>query len=319
MGKKNLLLHIQSKVGSIDLKGRFEDLEKFRIPTGILAIDRVLGGGIPAGKLTELYGDYSSGKSRISGHILAETQKLGGIAALLDTERSLDKGLVELTGIDSGLLVYPEPSKKLVTIESVFETIQEIMDLRQADPDCLLTIVWDSVASTPGMEDLENALGANTASMRRAKVISDGLKKIMAEVYRSKTVLIFINQIRDKIGVLYGEKTDTVGGKALKFAASVRLHCRLAGKIKDPKSEEQIGGKGVLVVEKSKVGKPFGMVRFEMMTDKPIDRYSGYLEYLARHGDVVNEGRGWFRFPDEKKNFREVDFPEAFERRRAEK
>ena len=310
---------IRSVVGSIDLTKQFSEMEKFRVPTGIKAFDRVLGGGIPAGKLTEMYGDYSSGKSRIAAHILAETQKLGGTAALLDTERSLDAGLAELTGLDVSTLVYPDPDRMLTSIEDVFKRIKEIMEFRGDHETELLTIVWDSVAATPGLEDLENELGANTAAMRRAKVISDGLKQVMAQVYRTKTCLIFINQIRDKIGVLYGEKIDTVGGKALKFAASVRVHIHLAGKLKDEKTEEQIGAKGRFVVDKCKVGKPFGSVSFEMMIDKPIDPYTGLLDYLVRHGEMEDIGRGWYSFPGEHKNFRADDFPAKYEARKAKK
>lgn len=306
-------MDIRKVVGSIDLTKRFADLAKFRVPTGIKAFDRVLSGGIPAGKLTEIYGDFSSGKSRIAAHIIAETQKLGGMAALLDTERSLDGGLVELTGIDVASLVYPDPDRMLVSIEDIFKRIKEIMQFRDEHKTDLLTIVWDSVAATPGMEDLEKEIGRNEASMRRAKVISDGLKQIMAEVYRTKTCLIFINQIRDKIGVMYGDKVDTVGGKALKFTASVRMHVHLAGKLKDETTLEQIGAKGRLVVEKCKVGKPFGMVQFEMMTEAPIDPYSGLLDYMVRHGEVEDEGRGWFKFPGDKKNFRADSFPELYE------
>ena len=308
---------IRSVVGSIDLTKRFAELVKFRVPTGILAFDRVFGGGVPAGKLTELYGDFSSGTSRIACHVLAETQRLGGMAALLDTERSLDTGLVELTGIDPATLVYPDPDTKLGSIEDVFERIKDIMKFREQNHKELLTIVWDSVAATPGMEDLEKEIGRSEASMRRAKVISDGLKQIMAEVYRSKTALIFTNQIRDKIGVMYGEKVDTVGGRALKFTAAVRAHCHLAGKLKDEKTEEQAGNKGRLVIEKCKVGKPFGMVRFEMMAHEPLNRYTGLLDYMVRHGEVEDVGRGWFKFPGARSNFRAADFPELYEAHKA--
>jgi len=308
---------IRSVVGSIDLSKQFQELAKFRVPTGIYAFDRVLGGGIPAGKLTEIYGDYSSGKSRIAGHILAQTQRLGGLAVYLDNERALDDGLVKLTGINAEQLVYPDPDRMLTSIEAVFKIIQDIMAMfREDHTEELLTIIWDSVAATPGIEDLDNELGMATGAMRRAKVISDGLKKIMSEVYRSKTCLVFINQIRDKIGVMYGEKVDTVGGRALKFTASVRAHMFLSGKLKNEKTEEQIGAKGRLVIEKCKVGKPFGVVNFEMMTDSPIDPHTGLLDYMVRHEEIVDEGRGWYKFPEGKKNFRADKFPELYDERK---
>jgi recombination protein RecA len=171
------------------------------------------------------------------------------------------------------------------------------------------------VAATPGLEDLEKEIGRNEASMRRAKVISDGLKQMMGDVYKNRICTIFINQIRDNIGVLYGEKVSTVGGKALKFSASLRLHVHLAGKIKNETTEELDGYKGRLVVEKSRVSKPFGMVQFDMFTDRPIDKYAGLLDYMTRHEEVEDEGRGWYKFPGDKKNFRETEFPAIYEAR----
>lgn len=301
-------------VPTIDLSQKFAEYVKFRVPTGIVAIDRVCGGGIPAGKLTEIYGGWSSGKSRLAAHIIAETQRLGGIGVLLDNERSLDAGLVNLTGIQlNETFFYPDPDTDLKTIEDVFGVMQNaVKTLRGDNPDRLLTVVWDSLAATPGAEDLDAELGMATGAMRRAKVISDGLKQIMSEVHKSKTCLVFINQIRDKIGVMYGEKTDTVGGKALKFAASLRLHMELNGKIKDEKTEELIGNKGRLVVDKNKVGRPFGVVNFEMYVDKPIDKYSGMLDYMVRHSEIEQTG-GWYKFPGQQKKFRADDFAKNYE------
>jgi len=304
---------LKKKLHLIDLSQRMEDLIACRIPTGILAFDRVVGGGIPAGRLTELYGDFSSGKSRIAYHVLAETQRLGGTAVLIDTERAFGHGLAELTGLDPRNLVYPDPAK-IDTIESVFDTIKTAIELfKQGPKESLMTIVWDSVAVTPGIEDLEKSIGRNEASMRRAKVISDGLKQIMVEVYRHRICMIFINQVRENIGTLYGEKLTTIGGKAIKFSASLRIHVHLAGKIKNEQTQELDGYHGRLVVEKSRVSRPFGVVNFDMLTDQPIGKYSGLLDYLVRHGEATDEGRGWFSMSGIKKNFRETEFPEIYE------
>jgi len=305
---------LHDKLGTINLSDRISELVKFRVPTGILAIDRVIGGGIPAGKLSEIYGDFSTGKSRIACHVIAETQRLGGRAILIDTERSLDQGLVDLTGIKlDDTFFYPDPDTELKTIEDVFRVMESgIKLLREDDPNALLTIVWDSVAATPGLEDLEKEIGRNEASMRRAKVISDGLKKIMSKVYQSKTCLIFTNQIRDKIGVLYGEKVDTVGGRMIKFTASLRLHCFLAGGIRNETTKELDGYKGRLECAKSKVCRPFGVVNFEMLTDKPIDRYAGMLDYMVRHGELESIA-GWYKFPESTKKFRGDDFVKNYE------
>jgi recombination protein RecA len=305
---------LHNKLGTINLADRISELVKFRVPTGILAIDRVIGGGIPAGKLTELFGDFNTGKSRVACHVMAETQRLGGRAMFVDTERSLDQGLVNLTGLKlDDTFFYPDPDTELKSIEDVFKVIENGIKLFRADsPDQLLTIVWDSVAATPGMEDLENELGAPVAAMRRAKVISDGLKKIMSQVYTSKICLIFINQIRDKMNVMYGEKYETVGGKSIKFTATMRLHVHLSGAIPNATTKEIDGYKGRFVVEKSKVCRPFGVVNFEMLTDKPIDTYSGLLDYMVRHGELESIA-GWYKFPEQTKKFRSEDFPKNYE------
>lgn len=309
---------LRKKLHLINLSGRLEEMIKFRVPTGILAIDRVLGGGIPSGRLTELYGDFSTGKSRLAYHILAQAQQQNGIAVLVDTERAFSEGLASLTELDTANLIYPDPNE-IITIEDVFKCLETCISVfREPPSDQLVVLIWDSVAATPGMEDLENELGANTAAMRRAKVISDGLKKLMHDVYKHNIALIFINQIREKMGVMYGEKVETVGGKALKFTASLRVHVHLDGKIKNEKTQELDGYKGRLEVEKSRVSRPFGVVNFEMLTEKPIDKYSGLLDYLVRHGEIEGKA-GWFNFPGEEKKFRADDFPAVYEEHLKEK
>jgi len=304
---------LRSELGAIDLTQQFADLVKFRVPTGIIAFDKIFNGGIPAGKLTELYGDFNSGKSRIACHVLASTQKLGGDTLLIDTERSLDTGLVTLTGLDVSKLIYPNPDG-IVTLEDVFTLMEKaVKRLREENPDGLLTIVWDSVATAPGIAELESAIGQPVGALRRAKLISDGLKRVMADVYRSKICLIFINQIRDRIDVQYGDKTETVGGKALKYTAALRVHVKLVGKIKDEVTKEQKGLKGQVVVERSKVGRPFGMVNFDMMADTPIDTYTGLLDYMVRHGEVEQSG-AWYSFKGQSKKFHSHNFEEEYEK-----
>jgi recombination protein RecA len=168
------------------------------------------------------------------------------------------------------------------------------------------------VAATPGLEDIDNELGANTAAMRRAKVISDGLKKLMSEVYRYNVCLVFINQIRDRMNVMFGDTTTTVGGRALKFTSSMRIHCSVTGKLKDEKTKEVNGFTGLFVVEKCKVGPPFGKVEFEMMTADPIDKYSGLLDYYERHGVIQKVGTK-FSFPNFKVPFTKKEFPLVYE------
>lgn len=303
----------RSTIQTVDLSSHLVEFVKYRIPTGNIAFDIVTGGGIPAGKLSEIYGDFASGKSRIALHICAQTIKLGGVAVYMDLERSIDRGLLDLTGVDPGKLVYPNPDQ-LRCVEDVFDVLEiYVHQLRDQNPDGFLTIVWDSVASTPGIELLEGQIGVNTTALRRAKLIGEGLQKIMADVYQHKICLIFINQIRDRINVMYGDKYDTVGGKAIKFTASMRIHCKLAGKLKNDKTMELDGYKGRIVIDKSKVCKPFGVVNFEMYTDRPIDKYSGLLDYYIRHSLVESSGTGWYNLPGSEDKFRKDDFPTVYE------
>jgi len=309
---KNLL---QKKIGILDLSKVLDDLVKFRIPTGIRGIDLIIGGGIPASRLTEIYGDFTTGKSRLLYHILAICQKMGGYAILLDQERGYSSGLAELTGLDHNRLIYADPDK-IITIEDIFECIKiSINVLREADPDCLIAIGWDSVAMGVTREDLESKdLSVATSAARRAKVIGDGLRKIMPLVYKNKICLIFINQIRDRIGVMYGEKIDTVGGKMIKFAASLRLHCYLAGKIKEETDTSNVdiirGFKGRLVVDKSKICRPFEYCEFQMFVDKPIDVYSGLRDVLVRRGEIIDLGRKKYKWGE--KEFHEDEFIEIY-------
>ena len=217
-----------------------------------------------------------------------------------------------MTNVDPAHLLYPNPVTELTTLEKIFTIMEKsIVQLREKDPERLITVIWDSVATAPCEHDLEADIGNNFMGPAiRARIISDGLKKIMSIVHSTKTCLIFLNQIRDKIGVQYGEKTDTVGGKSIKFQASLRLRCKIIGKIKNEKTKEKDGDKGQIIVEKSKVSKPFGVVNFEMLTTKPIDEYAGLLDYYVRHGKVESKG-GWFCFMGEKNKFRSYDFPEA--------
>ena len=308
---KNTLAGIET----IDLNLHFKDLVEFRIPIGIKAIDLVIGGGIPAGKLSEFYGSWSSGKTRLACRLAANTIKLGGAVVFLDNEKSLSKGLLDLTGVDPKHLIYPNPDTELKTLEKIFTVMENsIVQLREADPDRLITVIWDSVATAPCKQDLEAEIGQNhIGAATRARIISNGLKKIMSIVHSTKTCLVFLNQIRDKIGVQYGAKTDTVGGKSIKFQASLRIHCKIVGAIKNDKTKEKDGDKGQIIVEKSKISKPFGVVNFEMLATEPIDEYAGLLDYYVRHGKVESKG-GWFNFVGEKKKFRSYDFPEALKK-----
>ena len=302
------LLKLKSSLGAIDLSDRFAEQIRYRVSTGNIAFDRAIGGGIPSGKLTEFYGGESSWKSALLLCILAEAQRMGGISMLMDVERSLEKGLVDLTGIDTKALIYPDPNE-LETLEDVFDITKAAITLmREANPEGLLVIGLDSLAVLPSKEELKREewhVGPNAA--RRAAVIGDALKKLMPMVYKTNICLIFINQIRDNIGVQFGAQTDTPGGRQVKFWASLRVRFKIMGSIRDDVTKEQSGSKVNLYVAKSKVCVPFHEVNFEIPVAEPISRYSGLLDYLVRHGKVKQSG-AWYYFSDEEKKWQKKDF-----------
>lgn len=304
---------IREKFNVVDLSNRFDELVKFRVPTGIIAIDRVIGGGIPSGKLTEIAGGYSAGKTRLVCHILNQALKMGGVVMLIDLERALDKGLAKLTNLDinNERFVYPELDET-IDIKQIFDLLDDFIIFgREEYPDAPLVCAIDSIAAMPSTEDLEKPIGEYTGALRRAKLIGDGMRKYIPKVYKSNVCWLCVNQVRDRIDVMFGEKTQTPGGKAVKFYASLRIKVDLVGSIKDEKTKEKIATKVRLVNIKSKVGVPFGLVNFKMPVDKPIDEYAGLLDYLVRHGEVKQAG-AWYNFPGEKKKFMTKDFVEHY-------
>ncbi len=312
---------IRKKLHAIDLTDQFARLVKYRIPTGIIAIDRVIHGGVPSGKITELYGGWSAGKTRLLLHIIAQTLKLGGWAILIDVERALEAGLCDLVGLDVNhpkfIAVDPDD---IETIEEVFTFIGQTIDIiRQEDPDGFLLIGWDSLASTPTKDDLKESedIGekVNIAGARRAKLVGRGLRKVSSKLYKTHSCLVIVNQLIDRFDVMFGDKTTTPGGKAVKFHASLRMKLTLTKKMRDKKTEEQIGNDVKLVIEKSRIGTPFGMIKFEMLVKEPIGEYAGLLDYMLRHGEVIQQGKNIYSFPEESEEWTKATFPERYKRK----
>jgi len=314
---------IRKKLHAIDLSKQFAKLVKYRIPTGIIAVDRIIHGGVPSGKITELYGGWSAGKSRLLLHIIAQTLRLGGWAVLIDEERALEAGLCDLVGLDVNhqKLIVVDPDD-IETVEDVFTFIEQTIDvIRAEDPDGFLLIGWDSLASTPTKEDLkENEdIGekVNIAGARRAKLVGRGLRRVSSKLFKTHSCLVIVNQLIDRFDVMFGSATTTPGGKAVKFHSSLRMKLTLIKKMKDKKTEEQIGNNVKLVIEKSRIGIPFGVVKFEMLVHKPIDKHAGLLDYMERHGEVDKLGSNKYRFVGEKRTseeFKTKDFPEAYKK-----
>ena len=307
---------IRKKMKAIDLSAEFKELVKYKISTGIIALDVVTNGGIPSGRLTEFFGGESTAKSRLCAHIIAETQKAGGIAVLNDIEKALDQGLIDLTGVDMDKLIYPNP-EEIISVEDIFDSLENtIKVIRPEYPDKPLVFIWDSVAATPTRKELKEEIGKPEASMLRAKLIGSGLKKYLSDIYSNHIILIFVNQIQDKINVMFGDKTTTPGGRQIKFLASLRLGMKVIGSIKDDQTQEQIGTHIQMLVKKSKVGPPFGIVNFEMPAFDPIDRHAGLLDYMIRHGEIIHPTKSrkyWFMDETEEQAFEAKNFSVAYE------
>lgn len=312
---------IRRKLHAIDLSKQFAKLVRYRIPTGIIAIDKIINGGVPSGKITELYGGWSAGKTRLLLHIIAQTLKLGGWAILIDEERALEAGLCDLVGldVDHPKFICVDPDK-IETVEEVFTFISDTINIiRAEDKDGFLLIGWDSLASTPARDDLKESedIGdkVNIAGARRAKLVGRGIRKLSSKLYKTDSCLVIINQLIDRFDVMFGDKTTTPGGKAVKFHASLRMKLTLIKKMRDKKTEEQIGNSVKLVIEKSRIGTPFGMIKFEMLVDKPIDEYAGLLDYMLRHGEVIQQGKGIYSFSEESEEWTGAAFPEHYKRK----
>ena len=312
---------------TINLSERW--LPEYRISTGVIAFDRVLNGGIPSGRLTELFGGESAYKSLVVLQILAEAAKDDKfLVVLADTEHSVEKGLVDMVGLDVSKLHYldidawsrdkkdkkDKKDKMAGSIESIFDSLEAGLN-KAYDLEKRLVFAWDSVAATPGYEDLVGALGRNEASMRRAKLLKSGLDKYMGRLAKANACFILVNQIQDKIGVQFGSKITTPGGRSIKHWASLRMRFRTIGSIKDENSKEKIATNGNLSIEKHKAGRPFGEVNFEQYVGEPLSKYTGLLDYMTRHGEIGQAG-SYYYFPDDKENtFYSKDFPEIYEKR----
>lgn len=307
---------IRQKMKAIDLSAEFKESVKYKISTGIVALDIVTNGGIPSGRLTEFFGGESTSKSRLCAHIIAGIQKAGGIAVLNDVEKALDQGLVDLTGVDTDKLIYPNPGEN-TTVEDIFDSLENtIKVIRPEYPDKPIGFFWDSVAATPSRKELVEEIGKPEASMLRAKLIGSGLRKYLPDIYRNHIILIFVNQIQDKINVLFGDRETTPGGRQIKFLASLRLGMKIVGSIKDDQTKEQIGTYIQMLVKKSKIGPPFGIVNFEMPAFSPIDKHAGLLDYMVRHEEIIHPAKSrkyWFVGESEEQAFEAKNFSKAYD------
>jgi recombination protein RecA len=265
--------------GAIMKLGESTHLKVEVIPTGALSLDIALGvGGIPRGRVTEIYGPESSGKTTLCQHIIAEAQKRGGIAAFIDVENALDPGYAERCGVDVDSLYISQPD----TGEQALEIAEALVRSGAID-----VVVVDSVAALVPRAEIEGEMGDAHVGLQ-ARLMSQALRKLSGAVKQSNTALIFTNQLRQKIGIMFGNPETTTGGMALRFYSSVRLDMRRVQAIKD--GGEVIGNRTKVTVKKNKVAPPFRVVEFDIMYNEGISRVGDMLDIAVEEGIVEKRG-----------------------------
>ena len=273
------------------------DIKEF-ISTGSsildLAISNRPNGGIAVGRITEINGLESSGKSLIGTHILAETQKKGGLAVYIDTETSVSREWLETIGIDVQNLLYLH----VETVEDIFECIENIITkIRESDRDRLVTILVDSLAAASTKVEMEADFDKDGWATAKAIVISKAMRKITQMVGRERVALVFTNQLRQKLGVMFGDPWTTSGGKALPFHASTRIRLKNMGQIKDTK-KNVLGMKCRAQIVKNRLGPPLRHADYDMYFDRGIDNYGAWLTVLKEH-KLIKSGGAWYTLTDQ--------------------
>jgi recombination protein RecA len=258
------------------------------ISTGSLSLDAALGlGGVPRGRIVEIYGPESSGKTTICLHIIAEAQKSGGLAAFIDTEHALDTNYAHKLGVDVNNLLISQPEYG----EQALEICETLVRSNSLD-----VIVVDSVAALTPRAEIEGEMGDSMMGMQ-ARLMSQALRKLTAAVSKSNVVLIFTNQLRDKIGVMFGSPETTTGGKALKFYASVRMDIRRIAAIKD--GTDVVGNRTRIKIVKNKVAPPFKEVEFDIMYNEGISKLGDLID-LAVNKEIIKKSGAWFSYGDQR-------------------
>ncbi|MDD9952671.1 MAG: recombinase RecA [Zetaproteobacteria bacterium] len=259
-----------------------------KVSTGSLSLDMALGvGGLPKGRIVEIYGPESSGKTTMTLHVVAEAQKKGGTCAFVDAEHALDTSYADKIGVDLENLLVSQPD----TGEQALDIVEMLVRSGSVD-----VVIIDSVAALTPKAELEGEMGDRHVGLQ-ARLMSQALRKLTALVHRTQCLVIFINQLRTKIGVTFGNPETTTGGNALKFYSSVRLDIRRIGSIKA--AEEAIGNRVKVKVVKNKLAAPFKLVEFDIMFNKGISKTGDVLDLGVLHG-VIKKSGSWFSYGEER-------------------
>jgi len=258
------------------------------ISSGLLSLDIALGvGGFPRGRICEIYGSEGSGKTTMALHVTAEAQKLGGTVAFIDAEHALDPTYAQRIGVDTDELLVSQPD----TGEQALEICEMLVKSGAVD-----LVVIDSVAALVPRAEIEGEMGDQHVGLQ-ARLMSQAMRKLTASVSKSHAMIIFINQVREKIGVMFGSPTTTTGGRALKFYSTIRMEIRRLGSIKQ--GNDVIGSKVIIKVVKNNIAPPFKQVESEIIFGKGLSRIGDLLD-LAIEAGVVNKSGAWFSYRDEK-------------------
>jgi recombination protein RecA len=273
--------------GSIMRLGENHTVDVETIPTGSLSLDLALGGGIPKGRIIEIYGPESSGKTTVCLHAVAEIQKSGGTAAYVDAEHALDPAYAKKIGVDTNNLLLSQPDSG----EQALEVVETLVRSNAVD-----VIVVDSVAALVPQAEIEGDMGDAHMGLQ-ARLMSQALRKLTGVISRTKCTVIFVNQLRMKIGVMFGNPETTTGGQALKFYSSVRMDIRRISQIKQ--GDSVIGNHVRVKVVKNKVAAPFREAEFDIMYNQGISREGDVIDLAAAH-EIVQKSGAWYEYKGEK-------------------